>query len=444
MLFFYSIYILASKYCVTVEFVDHPYCIGEITIGKNFETPKVCSAHIEKPVSTSPCVKIPPDRNVSLSYDRLFLIIVCSLSAIIFILCISTFRTLLCKFNKRKYLDENGIDRSLNRKKNNLNCELANCSIDNPIARNNHRVFLLHFLSSNNDDQHEDVRCKLVREWLQSVVEVVDDIEDEKNEEEINQDPEGWVQSKLSGKDVRVVVVASRLTLSYLMMSSTSSDVDASTTSPYATSSSCTTSSTEVGSPNSPSTSVDSLNHPDCGTTCSSEEDHSDSAHQRRQSLLLFESSEAEESADVCLNDSRHELRMFALKHIQSRFIQNYRQLVVVSFDKSCPEGKNVAKKLTPNKGPLILPNHLPDLQDWVSHDGLCHSAHDRPCCLYTKAIEETPLITAVMDVSKVDHHDTAAKSAAKSSTTSINVEVDQSILAEQRLREALKNRRAI
>ena len=108
------------------------------------------------------------------------------------------------------------------------------------------------------------------------------------------------------------------------------------------------------------------------------------------------------------------------------------------------PGGENVAKKLTPNKGPLILPNHLPDLQDWVSHDGLCHSAHDRPCCLYTKAIEETPLITSVMDVSKVDHHDTAAKSAAKSSTTSINVEVDQSILAEQRLREALKNRRAI
>ena len=437
-----------------MEFVDHPYCIGEITIGKNFETPKVCSAHIEKPVSTSACVKIPPDRyDVNLSYDRLFLIIVCSLSAIIFILCISTFRTLLCKFNKRKYLDENGIDRSggggINKNnKTNLNCELSNCIDNHPISRKN-RVFLLHFLS--NDSDHEDVRCKLLREWIQSVVEVVDDIEDENNDEEINQDPEGWVQSKLSGNDVRVVVVASKLTLSYLRMMSTTTTTDS--TSPYATSSSssCTTSSTEV-SPNSPSTSVDSLNHPGC---TSSEEDESAQEQHRRQSLLLFESAEtaevaSEESAvtrGVCLNDSRHELRMFALKHIQSRFIQNYRQLVVVSFDKSCLEGKNVAKKLTPNKGPLILPNHLPDLQDWVSHDGLCHSAaHDRPCCLYTKAIEETPLITAVIDDAKVDY--AAAPPAAKankSSTTSIiNVEVDHSILAEQRLREALKNRRAI
>ena len=118
-----------------------------------------------------------------------FLIIVCSLSAIIFILCISTFRTLLCKSNKRKYLDENGIDRSgggiSKNNKTNLNCELANCIDNHPISGKN-RVFLLHFLS--NDSDHEDVRCKLLREWIQSVVEVVDDIEDENNDEEINQD----------------------------------------------------------------------------------------------------------------------------------------------------------------------------------------------------------------------------------------------------------------
>ena len=210
-----------------MEFVDHPYCIGEITIGKNFETPKVCSAHIEKPVSTSPCVKTPPEGNVNLSYDQLFLITICSLSVIVFILCISTFQTFLCKKfkNKRTYLNENGIDHLNRNTKNNLSCELANCIIDNPISRNNRRrVFLLHFLSSNGDDHQEDVRCKLLREWIQSVVEVVvDDIEDENNDEEINQDPEGWVQSKLSGKDVRVVIVASRQTLSYLMMSSSSS-----------------------------------------------------------------------------------------------------------------------------------------------------------------------------------------------------------------------------
>ena len=57
----------------------------------------------------------------------------------------------------------------------------------------------------------------------------------------------------------------------------------------------------------------------------------------------------------------RLELRIFALKQIQKYFIQNYRQLRIISFDESCPYGKSVAKMLTPLMGPFILPDHLPE-----------------------------------------------------------------------------------
>ena len=66
-------------------------------------------------------------------------------------------------------------------------------------------------------------------------------MEDAENDEKINEDPEGWVLSKLSSMDVRVVVIASKPIASYLRTGSPSPN----------TSSSCTTSSTEVH-PDSP------------------------------------------------------------------------------------------------------------------------------------------------------------------------------------------------
>ena len=68
-----------------------------------------------------------------------------------------------------------------------------------------------------------------------------------------------------------------------------------------------------------------------------------------------------EEEEEFTISDPRLELRIFALKQIQKYFIQKYRQLRVISFDESCPYGKNVAKMLTPGKGPFILPDHLPE-----------------------------------------------------------------------------------
>merc|ERR1712223_536651 len=82
------------------------------------------------------------------------------------------------------------------------------------------------------------------------------------------------------------------------------------------------------------------------------------------------EEQSGEADSDLVVNlDSRHYLRVFALKHIQSHLAGNYRQLVVVSFDKHCTDGDLVARHLTPNKGPLVLHHHLSDLQHWI-HSG--------------------------------------------------------------------------
>ena len=173
---------------------------------------------------------------------------------------------------------------------------------------------------TSNTDHQEDVCCKYLREWMQcqSVVEVVNDIEDENNEEEINQNPEGWVISKLSKPDVRVVIVASKSTEFYLK----------STSSP-------------------PFGSLD-------------EEDHQ-SDHSQQSLLSPDQFDDEEEIITSSSSDSLFELRIFALKLIQKYFIQNYRQLRIVSFDQGCPYAKNVAKMLTPSMGPFVLPDHLPE-----------------------------------------------------------------------------------
>ena len=87
------------------------------------------------------------------------------------------------------------------------------------------------------------------------------------------------------------------------------------------------------------------------------DEDQSDHSQQS----LLSGSDHFDEEEGFTISDPQLELRIFALKQIQKYFIQNYRQLRVISFDESCPYGKNVAKMLTPGKGPFILPDHLPE-----------------------------------------------------------------------------------
>ena len=63
-----------------------------------------------------------------------------------------------------------------------------------------------------------------------------------------------------------------------------------------------------------------------------------------------------------------------------------------MSFDKCSPYGECVAKILTPAKGPLVLPNHISDLQDWLAF-GTFSSQH-RSCCRQKFHDEKVPLMT--------------------------------------------------
>ena len=153
------------------------------------------------------------------------------------------------------------------------------------------QVFLLHFHRQGSEHYQK------LREWVHAITKEVDDIDDEEADEDINQDPEGWVMSRLASKEVRVVLMAGKF-LTKLLNTSSDSESD-------------------------------------------------------------------DNNGEV----SRLELRTFALKHIQSHFSGNYRQLVVVSFDKYGSDGEAAAGLLTPNKGPLVLPHHLSDLHRWLNSD---------------------------------------------------------------------------
>ena len=146
-----------SKYCVTVVFVDHPYCDRQVRIDKSPETPTACSALIEEPVSTFNCTIKPPEEFINLSNYRLHIIIICGLFIIILVLI--GFQIWLWK---KKEMSDNNDDFN---KISDINCEDGTI-----ISQKKFPVFFLHFLTNENQ---EDVCCKYLREWMQSVVEVV-------------------------------------------------------------------------------------------------------------------------------------------------------------------------------------------------------------------------------------------------------------------------------
>lgn len=304
-----------SSYCVQLEHVSHPYCMREITISHSstYRMPRVCSVHMAKPITTAVCSQGPSNvvTRFNFAQDPVF---VATALALVIVIVIAGF----CL--SRKCCIGHGY------KKDRPSCEhepmIAKIlTVDGVFSQSaaasklaESQVFLLHTLR---DDEDDNNRSLMLRDWIGSLADVVHDIEDEDLDEEINQDPEGWVMQQLSVPDMRVIVVASR-SLSQMLRSSA--------VSPEVSSTSCsTTSSCDMGSVSS-STSIVADNL-----------------------------------------DSRCPLRLFALKHIQSHFTGNYRQLVVVSFDKLCSDGEAVARLLTPNKGPLVLPHHLSDLQHWIT-----------------------------------------------------------------------------
>ncbi len=312
-----------SSYCVQLEHVGHPYCMREITISHSstYRMPRVCSVHMAKPISTAICSA--PHTNVvtrfNFAQDPIFVATALALVTVVLIAGYCLARK-CCFSGRRKF--KSGQSRPMSSEHEPMIAKILTVDgvLGSPIPSSNSsqtEVFLLHFLR---DDQEEDaeLRYSQLQNWMQSLADVVHDIEDEEADEDINQDPEGWVMQRLCVPDVRVVVVASRSVTQQLRCSSLP----------------------EVSSP-----------------SCSSSGDGSSTA-----------SSSGEQNLDP-----REALRIYALKHIQSHFAGNYRQLTVVCFDRLDFNGESVARLLTPNKGPLVLPHHLSDLQHWIA------SGHVRP-----------------------------------------------------------------
>ena len=311
-----------SSYCVQLEHVRHPYCTREITISHSstYRMPRVCSVHMAKPITTAVCTS--PTTNVVTSWrhfnDSFFVVTVLVVSIIIVIIGGCVIRK-CCVANDRKSKDGRSAEHEpMISKIVTIDGVVSKDMGGHPEGNARPEVFVLHFLR---DDEETEGRSSMLRTWINASVEVVHDIEDESQDEEINPDPEGWVLERLCSPGVRVVLVASR-SVTQLLRSEMSN-------------ASCSTESSRVESD---------------------------------ESLESGEPGESEEDFDVNL-DSRHCLRVFALKYIQSHLTGNYRQLVVVSFDKHCSDGDLVARLLTPNKGPLVLPHHLSDLQHWI-HSG--------------------------------------------------------------------------
>jgi hypothetical protein len=382
-----------SSYCVQIEHVDHPYCVREITIGQLQKMPEVCSAHMAKPISTAKCSFLPPNiiTNFPVIHDPLFVGGIALVFAIVFVLvlgwtvcrCVGGKHT-----SKRTKTDLHGGNFEIERVPILFKPPTPYCD-----QQPKGRVFLLHFLL----EDEEDVRCQLLREWIQSFSDQVDDLENSDEDESINQDPHGWVTSRLTSQDVRVIVVASKSVIGLLQPQSEGSRA------------SCTTSSTGVSS----CTPTSSL--------CSS-----------RQSISDTNSDEASLIDDVGIcssGDPRKELRVFALKCIRAHYAGNYRQLAVVSLDRASLSGETVAGILTPNKGPLVLPHHLSHLQEWVASGKQLHTS--KACCISRGRPSQHQL------------EDELPLSEIVESSQTLNLgnlkDGGESLLAERRLREALE-----
>ena len=118
-----------------------------------------------KSLSTSTCsiLSLNPVVSYPLSHDRVFLIIVVCILTVLLILCATILRKWICKISSKRsnFKKKSKITNRLvpNRPQDNFNH-----------VPQNSVVFLLHFLTN---DEEEDIRCKLLRQWIKSFVEVV-------------------------------------------------------------------------------------------------------------------------------------------------------------------------------------------------------------------------------------------------------------------------------
>ncbi len=403
-----------SSYCLQIEYVDHPYCSRNLVVDNVESQPKICSVHVSKPIPTAVCksrgYRPPPppgDDNFPFWMEKLFL------GVCLGIMCILILILAFCIKNRIKSRVK-GVPRDTLAGVYETPIIKPNAKVfgypmeRSPFGQPRLKIFLLHFAGSHGE---EDLRCRLMREWLLTFASQVYDLNDDTFDESINADPEGWIMRILQESDVKVILVTSVTAACILRPSATKGP-------------SCTTSSTGVSSTGSVSSSGTissrkSISTPNKTTKRGEDEvdpggeggtpveppTKYDTDAELKVSLL-----HAQDSIVSDEFDPRRELRVFALKQVQSHYTGNYRQLSVVSFDShshshvvdrdsgtasssSNPEtatgsetgshhlhgavGKEadetlllvsdvISSALTPNKGALVLPHHFNELKDWL------------------------------------------------------------------------------
>ena len=419
-----------STFCVVVELVDHPYCDSHLTIGHQLNQPIVCTNHVLQPIILPKCTEEPIIIDNSSSDSRK--IIIGTLAGLLGLLAITGFFIFYyrCKSKKRErtergklqspskpYLNSTPIIKSGALVPNSqatscTNTLLSKISVTIP------DIFLLYFP----DTKHFEEINSIFRDWLTSLGNRVFDLSDSKYDEEISKDPESWVMKILMKPNVRILVIDSPVARFSMALASSST----ATTSLV----SSTASVDSILEHNDDETSnMDGTNLKDMEMEDEEEEERIPLSQKQHNStgntLQCNASSLGNHPLPECaLEDSRYELRVFAMKMIQSRFIGKYKQVIVLRYDNGLPHQntrltkqqhllhhpsssiytnkdvsssttttqsshifddggttqssmtsfhhhqQEIARKLTPHKQCLVLPQHMPELRSWLRGHG--------------------------------------------------------------------------
>ena len=420
-----------NTYCVVVELVDHPFCdthLTHLTIDR-------CTNHVLEPVIIPKCNEGPIIIDSSNVSKRIIIGVLSGLMGIVAIVgsCLIYFR---CKHKKRErtergnnlkpstkqYLSPPGVYSTPIIKNGALvpNSQASSCTntLLSKISITMPDIFLLYFP----DNKHFEEINAIFRDWLASLGNRVYDMSDSKYDEEISKDPEGWVMKILMKPNIRILVLDSPVAKFSLALAS---------------------SSTATTSLVSSTASVDSIEHIDEDASkvegLNSEDMELDdeeveirvplsqkTAQSSGNTLQCNTASIGNQQLPECaLEDNRYELRVFAMKMIQSRFVGKYKQVIVLRYDNGLPQPTNdsatkttkdpsrppsstntnkdvsstqnshlsddretngsvavyhhqdIARKLTPHKQCLVLPQHMPELRSWLRGHGDLHCGND-------------------------------------------------------------------
>ena len=420
-----------STFCVVVELVDHPYCDSHLTIGHQLNQPIVCTNHVLQPIILPKCTEGPIIIDDTSSDSRRIIIgTLAGLMGLLAIIGIFIFYY-RCKSKKRErtergklqsptkhpYLNSTPIIKSGALVSNSqatscTNTLLSKISVTIP------DIFLLYFP----DTKHFEEVNSIFRDWLASLGNRVYDLSDSKYDEEISKDPESWVMKILMKPNVRILVIDSPVARFSMALASSSTATTSLVSSTASVDSILETNDDETSN-------VEDANSKEMELEDEEEEVRiplsQKQHHSTGNTLQCNASSLGNHPLPECaLEDSRYELRVFAMKMIQSRFIGKYKQVIVLRYDNGLPhqnkrltktqphhppsssiytnkdvsstttatqsshilddggttthssmssfhhQQQEIARKLTPHKQCLVLPQHMPELRSWLRGHG--------------------------------------------------------------------------